>query len=263
MMAYIYLKVSDLKNRARRIAREENLPRHEALDEAARRGGFQNYMHALRQLPDQASAPVGYPVEIMQRWFVRKTREHGTARVTVSLAKPLTDVVKPQHFIENLGGCRLDGDSLIVSDGWTRDGEQSVHDIGKIARTLQLMDATGFKPSRARRCYPKGEWDNRPPIADHDNCWFDHDAKAHILSTEPYPGRAEWRDPQQKAWEEKHGWATIRVNWGSVYGHGTELYLLCPDAYAPTLRAKVAVLEASPSAISDDDLDAGAEQRAA
>ena len=41
-MAYVYRKLLDLKNRARRIARDEQLPHHAALDEAARQGGFQN-----------------------------------------------------------------------------------------------------------------------------------------------------------------------------------------------------------------------------
>ena len=261
-MAYVYRKLLDLKNRARRIARDEQLPHHAALDEAARQGGFQNYMHAMRQLPGEDAGPVRHPVEIIQRWFVRKTGERGTVRASVTLAAPLTEMVRPQHLVENLNGCQLEGGSLVVSSGWMRDGRESIYDVGKVARTLQFMDATGLKPSRARRCYPKGDWDNRPPIADHDNCWFDPESKVHILSTEPYPGRAQWRDPDQEAGEEKHRWATFRVDWGSVYGHETDLYLLCPDSYAATLRRKVAALETSLPAVRDDDLDVG-QQRAA
>lgn len=43
-------------------------------------------------------------------------------------------------------------------------------------------------------------------------------------------------------------------NWGSVYGFGTELYLLCLRGYAPVLRNKLAHLEQSSAAIRTADI---------
>src|SRR3546814_1831668 len=99
------------------------------------------------------------------------------------------------------------------------------------------MDATGLKPSSARRCYPTHEYDSRPPVADHDHCWFDPDARVHILSTEPYPGRSERGEPRQIEWERRHGWSTMYVDWGSIYGnrseeHTSELQSLMRISYA-------------------------------
>ncbi|MEN3747960.1 hypothetical protein TPR58_12355 [Sphingomonas sp. HF-S3] len=253
-MPYVYTKLDDLKNRARRIAREEGVPRHEALALAARRGGFQNYAHARAQLPAEG-APLRCPIEIRQRWrsHGREPRLHGLASYVVWLGAPLNELVRSHQLAGYLGGCTILGENVLVSDGFMRDRKETQIDLGKIARALQFMDATGLKPSRAKRLYPKGRWDNRPPIADHDHGWYDPEARVHVLSTEPYSEHAEER-PEQKAWEQRHGWTTLRVEWGSIYGFGTELLLLCPQDYAPTLRRKVARLEQFPAAIRTDDI---------
>lgn len=263
-MPYIYTKLADLKNRARRIAREESVPRHEALDLAATRGGFQNYAHARGQLPDEG-APPRYPVDIRQRWREQEPRRHGLASYPVWLSNPLLELVRTDQLVGYLGGCAIQGGNVLVGDGFMRDQEETQIDIGKMVRALQFMDATGLKPSRAKRLYPKGRWDNRPPIADHDHGWYDPEARVHVLSTEPYSHHADQR-PEQKAWEQVHGWTTMRVEWGSIYGFGTELYLLCPQDYGPVLRKKLARLEQSSSAIRTEDIPlegAGLRQEAA
>lgn len=259
-MEYNFLKLADLKNRARRIAREEQLARHAALDEAARRGGFQNYVHAQRQLPDDGEPP-RHAVRVEQQWWEREPRRFGTAAATLALRSPLGELVKPHQLVEYLGGCKIEGE-ILVSDGSRRDQRDSQHDVGRLARALQFMDVTGLKPSRARQCYPKGEWDNRPPIADHDSCWFDPVARVHILMTQPYPGRELRRRDDHAAWEARHGWATIQTGWGSIYGFGTELYLLCPKAYAATLAEKLAALERSRAAVEDEAIDPGVRSEA-
>jgi hypothetical protein len=46
----------------------------------------------------------------------------------------------------------------------------------------------------------------------------------------------------------------IWVEWGSIYGFGTELYLLCLRDYAPVLQNKLAHLEQSSAAIRTADI---------
>ena len=249
-MSYFYLKLADLKNRARRIAREEGLPRQHAHDIAAMRGGFQNYAHALQLLPD-GDAPARVLIELRQRWREREPRRWGDANFSVALASPLEALLRPNHLVEYLGGCEITGSQILVSDGGTRDVEETRIDLGKIARALQFIDATGLKPSRAKRIYPKGSWYDRPPIADHDHGWYDPETRTHVLSTEPYRDDAATL-PEQQAWGEKWGWATLPVAWGSIYGFGTTLYLMCPMAYLPVLREKVARLEAGPVAVDTE-----------
>jgi hypothetical protein len=252
-MDYVFHKIGDLKNRARKLAREEDLPHHEALDMTALRGGYQNYAHALRQLPETIELPT-YRIEVGQRWWERETRQGGQATATAALRTPLAQLVKSHQLIEYLGGCQFDGKNRLVSSGRMRDRQESRNDVGRVVRTLQFMDATDLKPSSARRGYPKGDWDHRPPIADHDSTWYDPEQRAHILVTQPYPGRADRHDTAQLEWEARHGWQTLQTSWGSLYGFGTEFYLLCPNEYAEILRRKLAKLERSPAALANDDV---------
>lgn len=251
-MLYSYHKLTDLKNRASQIARAENLSRHVALDVAARRGGFQNYANARTQLADKV-ATGRETVEIRQRWRDNGLQRAGVASFRVSLATPLAALIRPHHLAGYLGGCEVREPSVLLSDGFMRDREDTRIDFGKIARALQFMEVTGLKPSRARRLYPKGRWENRPPIADHDHGWFDPEARVHLLSTEPYREHAE-HSAEQKIWEQRHGWATLPVKWGSIYGFSTSLYLLCPEYYAPTLLSKIDALEGSRPAIRTDSI---------
>lgn len=252
-MQYAFKKLSDLKNRARRVAREESLSRHAALDVTAQRANFQNYAHALTCLPNNDSDQASHKIEIRQSW-----RRHGDERgrrgvgaIEVWLSRPLTELVRPHQLEQYLAACEIRSDDLLISDGLMRDDQETRIDLGKIARALQFVDVTGLKPTPAKRIYPKGDWYKRPPIADHDHGWFDPVARVHVLSTEPYRERAHLL-PEQEAWEATHGWTTVSSTWGSIYGFGTSLYLLCPQAYAPTLRKKVASLQRSASALSND-----------
>jgi hypothetical protein len=251
-MLYLFCKLADLKNRARRIARDEKMPRQAAHDLAAVRGGFQNYAHARRLLPD-GEASGRHLVEVRQRWRERDPRRTAVASLIVPLSSPLAALLRPHQLVSYLSGCDLGETNVLLSDGFMRDLEETRIDLGKISRTLQFIDATGLRPSSAKRIYPKGSWYNRPPVADHDHGWFDPDARVHILSTEPYRDDADSK-PEQAAWGSKWDWATLRSDWGSIYGFGTTLYLCCPNAYAPVLRAKLDKLAAGPTALRTDDI---------
>lgn len=257
-MGYTYLSITDLKNRARKIARDENLSRHAALGLAAVRGGYSNFANALKHLPTEAT-PSRHIVEIHQRWRDRDSRTFGTSRVSVTLATRLTELLKPHQLVEYIGACAIENETTLRSGLSMRDRKDSIGDLTKLARALQFIDATGLKPSRARKCYPKGEWNNRPPIADHDSCWFDPEARVHVLVTEPYPGRASSHCEEQRAWEQRHGWQTLQTNWGSMYGHGTEFYLLCPAEYGERLKQKIASVERAGAAVQEEAVDASDE----
>jgi hypothetical protein len=259
-MTYTYRIISDLKNRARKIAREEALPHNKALDEAARRGGFENYTHALNCLPERVEARQ-YSIEIRQFWRNPAEQQSGIASGFVALDTPLPQLVRPHQLVGALGGCTIDGGNRLISNTFMRDSKGSQADVGRLARTLQFINATGLKPSRARSCYPGREWSNRPPIADHDTCWFDPEARAHVLVTEPYPDRALRRAENQTAWEKLHGWSVVPTQWGSMYGYGTDLILVCSNSYRNVLKRKIALLERSRSAIQIEAISIGTEHR--
>ncbi|MGF7151881.1 hypothetical protein FHS96_005549 [Sphingomonas zeicaulis] len=253
MATYVFHKLSDLKKRANRLAREENRQRHDALDETARRGGYQNYAHARVWLPDLQSSPF-HRIEIYQRWRDTKARLAGTASVTVKLRTPLLELIKLHQLEGYLGGCTLPHATRVDVDGFMRDKSASRQDVMRVARALQFMDATRLKPSGSQRRYPKGKWDNRPELADHDHGWYDPEARVHLLMSEPYRGDSA-ESPAHLAWEQRHGWRTIKVERTSIYGLGTELFLMGPEHYLPTLAAKVARLMRSPDPLAPEAVE--------
>ena len=247
-----YVTLAGLKSLAKKLKREQALPHHQALDLAARLGNYECYAHALKHLPNVAQAD--FAVSIKQKWWGYTSKEGGTAEISINLKHPLDELVKPHHLVGYLGSSKLRNGGVVERVGDQQDASQTQWFIARIARALQFMDVTGLKPSRSRRCYPRGLWDARPPIADHDHCWFDPEAKVHVLSTEPYPGRSERRDADQQRWEQEFGWTTTLVDRESIYGSSTELYLCCPSSYAGVLARKVARLERAGPAVKDKDV---------
>lgn len=251
-MSFAYETLAGLKSLAKKIEAEQDLPRHRALDLAARHGGFGGYIEAKRKLPDKRRPPSR--ITIRQDWWGYESKDGGTAEIGLDLHTPLLKLIRPHHLTGYFGACRLRSPEIIERSGQQRHADETQWYIGRIARALQFMDATGLKPSDARRRYPGGDWDCRPPVADHDHSWYDPDTRMHLLSTEPYPGRSEQNAKAQAKWESRHGWATFFVNWGGIYGNGTELILCCPQAHVETLKRIVAQLEASQPAVNDSDV---------
>ena len=251
-MSFAYETLAGLKSLAKKIEAEQGLPRHRALDLAARHGGFGGYIEAKRKLPEKRR-PLS-KITIRQNWWGYESKDGGTAEIALGLQAPLQDLIKPHHLTGYFGACRLRSPEIIERSGQQRHADETQWYIGRIARALQFMDATGLKPSDARRRYPGGDWELRPPVADHDHSWYDPDTRMHLLSTEPYPGRSKQNAKAQANWEREHGWVTLFVKWGGIYGSGTELILCCPQAYAEILKGKIARLEASQPAVNDSDV---------
>lgn len=67
------LSVNGIKQLAKKISREQNITHTDALNLASRQAGYENFVHAKRQLP-VASAPRGFPVYISVHWFTRRPR---------------------------------------------------------------------------------------------------------------------------------------------------------------------------------------------
>lgn len=247
-----YATLAGLKSLAKKLKREHELPHHQALDLAARLGNYECYASARKHLPDASFEK--FAVSICQNWWGHASKDGGTAEISIDLKHPLNELVRQHHLVGYLGSSKLRSGGIVERIGDQQDASQAQWFIARIARAIQFMDATGLKPSRSRKCYPRGLWDARPPIADHDHCWFDPEAKVHVLSTEPYPGRSERRDADQLRWEQEYGWSTTLVDRESIYGSSTQLYLCCPSSYSGVLARKVARLERADQAVKDEDV---------
>lgn len=251
-MNFEYSTLAGLKSLAKEIQRRRGIPHHRALDLAAEQGGYACFSDARRKLPTGQAAH--FPVNVRQNWWGYESREGGTAEISLSLHSPLAELVRPHHLVGYLGACSLKRGNVVERSGQQRHANETQWYIGRIARALQFMDATGLKPSRARKGYPTHDFDSRPPVADHDHCWYDPVARVHLLSTEPYPGKRERNAAAQSDWEHRHGWTTIYSDWGGIYGNRTEFILCCPNAYADNLAHKIEALEQSSTAVRDEEV---------
>lgn len=223
-----FATLAGIKHAAIRHKREAGISHGAALDVVARQAGFANYVTAYSAYTAGAlpAAPPQFPITIHQYWITRDRTGRGHESRTFNFDRPLTALVTKHQMKGYFGGSRIEDDTNLIAHGYADSIGTARAEICRLARALQFIAATGLKPSRGGRCYPKGEWDNRPPGADHDTTWYDPATRQFLLTTEPYPGRMEGTAHERAAWSDKHGWRVLRSRWGSVYGYGTELYLV-------------------------------------
>lgn len=220
--------VNWLKRCATKMKKIQGVSHSEALDIVAKSYGFQNFVDAKRKIGALNVPSCGYSVELSQNWFNRAERTHGIETVTIILSTQLSELVRPHHLVGYLGGDRIIGDNCLVamSGHYPEDNaEYAQKRLARTARALQFMDITGLRPSKSRRGYPEASFQNRPPLADHDAYWFDPISRKHVFTTEPYPGRGEADDSENRQWQNRHQFDLFRVSWGSIYGFGTEFYM--------------------------------------
>jgi len=252
-MAKFFATLDGIKRAARRLKREAKVPYRHALELTAREAGFPNYQIAHDRYAALEVSPADHPVTICQYWFDRQAGRPGKETLTIRLPLSIRELVKPHHLVGYLGGVTMDDENGLIGYDRAEDLDHARMLICRLARTLQFMVATGLKPSRSSRCYPKGDWHNRHPGADHDTAWYDPATRTHILTDEPYPGRHQMYREENKLWCERHQFEIVKSRWASVYGLGTELYLVGKRGGAVDLDALALGLVRGPGPIEERD----------
>lgn len=245
-----FATLNGIKRAAIKLKRRTGVKHNEALNQIARETGFTDYHAATVAYAAAPEAP-GYAITIYEYWSDRSAGTRGNASRTFMLPKPLGDLVKSRQLSGYLGGTQI-SELGLIGNGHSHSQAQARAEICRMARTLQFMAATGLKPSRGGRCYPKGDQNYRPPGADHDQGWYDPATRSFLLTEEPYPGRHQRSAEERKVWAAKHGWKTVQSHRGSMYGHGTELYLTA-KAGSINLAGLARRLAALPAPFSEHD----------
>lgn len=247
-----FTTLDGIKRAATKLKRRTGMKHSDALNQIAREAGYADFYAATNALADSIEPP-RYAITICESWHDHATDQRGNESRAFFLNKPLSELAKPHQLTGYLGGVRLSGENKIIGSGDSDGRSRARAAICRIARTLQFMSATGLKPSRSRRCYPKGDWNNRPLGADHDQGWYHPETRDFLLTEEPYPGQHQSYADARKAWSSKHGWRTVRSHWGSIYGHGTEFYLTAKAGDGINLAAMARRLAALPPAFTEAD----------
>src|SRR3990167_7267131 len=87
-----------IKRYAKTLKPSLDLKHVAALDAAAGASGFQNFMHARRHLGGDPRTTPSHMAYITTYWRVRETGESGQETLSVRLATPLDELVKPAHL---------------------------------------------------------------------------------------------------------------------------------------------------------------------
>lgn len=223
------LSIEGIKQLAKRLKKSDSISHAVALNKAANAAGCENYIHALRAIGGGNPTPQSlFSLYISVLWRDRTTKAMGCEILKVQLGKPLDALVKPVQYkaSRGLGTMRREAPDHLA-DTYTASSQELAREAAcEAARTIQFIAATGLVPSKAKRSFPRGDFQNRMPGSDHDAAWYDPAAKIFIRSNEPYTRGGV--TPEQQAWASRHGWAVAASPWKGMYrpDNGTSLFLL-------------------------------------
>lgn len=206
--------VDGIKRLARRRRKEQGMPLHQALDLAARQAGFPDFIAAQRRL---SAADSFLNVRITAHFSENGARR--TLVAHVKLNQGLRSLARSGKAVFGWHSAEM---RLLAEDHlalWLGRRPETVarHDVGRTARRLQFIDATGLRASTAS-IYGRSMKVVTPrlPSQDHMRHWRDPERKAVIMMDEPY-GYADETGAERGAWARTHGFVIRRLDWGGIY----------------------------------------------
>lgn len=249
--------LTGIKRLAKTIKAQESLTHSKALDEAARRGGYQNFQHAHHSLHAATPLPPaplvlqadGFDTYLSMAWRDRDTGASGQEILRVRLSSPWATLIRPAQFDHNRG---LSGLKDAGSDhlAWWRAASAKDHArsmLRRAARTLQFIDATKLRPSSGS----SGRvWESRHPLpgVDHGSLWFDPETRRYLYANEPYEAAAKSRAEERAEWSARFGIEVARPDWPGMYTPEgrSQLYLVSHATKGIPLAPLVAALNRIP-----------------
>lgn len=234
------LTVNGIKQLAKKISREHNITHTDALNLASRQAGYENFVHANRQLP-VANAPRRFPVYISVHWFTRRSRKddqtpnalrHGRELLCVHLSRPLPEIVA-KHLVGHARG--LYGFRMEYIDHLEHrtnvDSQESARDLLlKAERSLRFMEATGLQPVSTKRFDSISRVLTEMPDRDHDSDWFDPVSGSYVCLDEPYAAAVKGREAKRAHWLESNDLKMVVPQWEGIYYAGECIpHLVGPD----------------------------------
>jgi len=267
------LTVNGIRQLAKKISREHKITHTDALNIASRQAGYENFVHAKRQLP-AANEARGFPVYISVHWFIRRPRQgdpmpnvlrHGRELLCVHLSRPLVEIV-PKHRVGRARGLR--GFRMEYVDHLEHrtnlDSQEAARDrLLMAARSLRFMEATGLQPVSTKKYDAISRQLTEIPGRDHDSDWFDPESGSYVCLDEPYAAAVEGMEAKRFHWLERNGLEMVVPQWEGIYYAGKCIsHLIGPDGalllrVADALAKVPAVKEPNPwpheTGICNDD----------
>lgn len=227
--------VDGIKQLAKKISRERNISHTEALDAASEQAGFENFVHAKRQL--HRALPIGmpprfqFPVYLSVHWAARRPDKdmpwppgprYGREIYRVGLSRPLAEIVAKNRVGRARG---LQGFRMEYADHLEHltnvDSQAEARDLlMKAVRGLRFMEVTGLQPAMTQAYRAMAHDLGRMPGRDHESGWFDPSTAGFVLLDEPYAEKLRSHDPSRTYWLARHGFFSVSPQWEGIYYPG-------------------------------------------
>lgn len=247
-----------IKRLAKSIKAEKGTQHTQALDEASRAAGFQNFRHASNTLRSPHQAEHKERLFITAYWKDRDNGTRGRETLTVWLSARWEELVSPTQLRNHraLMALRGEGPDHLSVDRLRFTQSEARSSVCAAARTLQFIDATKLRPSSSySRIFPKGNLSNSIPGMDHYSAWYDPASKRYLLADEPYENAVEDIAHEREAWGTNHGYAIAKPKWAGMYAPdiGSQLYLIADIKKGIPLPPLEAALKGLPSPTVESD----------
>lgn len=208
-----------IKRLANFLKAERGIPHHQALNEAARRAGFENFRHAGNKLPAHgrpSETPPSHRLYITAFWKDRDSGARGREATWVDLSAPWADLVTKAQMQAQRSLVRLvpEADDHLAYQYMFSSQSEARRSACAAVRTFQFMDATKLRPTRAHsRVFPRGNYENAIPGKDHYGVWYDPVSKGYVFADEPYEPRAMQYAAARAAWASEHDYEIAKPDW--------------------------------------------------
>lgn len=219
--------VDGIKQLAKKIGRERNITHTEALEAASRQAGYENFVHAKRQLigPD---GPRGFPVYLSVHWRAPREREGkrthdgpvaGREILRLDLARPLPAIVAKHRVSHGRGlhGFRMEYEDHLEHLTNAQGVEKAREVLLTAARSLRFMEATNLQPVSSQRYRDILRPIEKMPGRDHYSQWFDPNTERCIFLDEPYAEALKTLEADRRRWADRHGMHMVEPEWEGIY----------------------------------------------
>lgn len=232
--------IDGIKRLAKAIKRESGITHYEALEEAARKAGFQNFRHASRSITKDSAQRYTAYVTVYWKDLSSEAPSSGRYTVGVPLTHPLSEVLSDGLKV---GGTYLHKFKLEAPDHleMRTDAASSVSAmqyLDQASFALLFINVTGLVQVFRRDNIEEMNGLEKIPFADHITGWEEPVSGKWLLLDEPYissyPGF-------RKEWLLEKGLYQVAPHWPGVYYPGGAVpYLISPSQDLLTkVRAQV------------------------
>ena len=242
--------IEGIKRLAKHVKASEGIQHAKALDQAARSAGYENFIHARRQLPSIcAKKPdwVKSHVYLTAYWRDQRTGDAGRETLRLPLDRTWSDLVTRNQLRVPRALSRFRGQHKdhLVSRQLIRGQDAARSLICHAARELQFMAATGLCPADKRPDTPPRD---TLPGEDHQSVWLDPETGIKVVVDEPYQAAIVRHLASRQEWAVRHGYCIAQSPWPGMYVPGqSTMFLLVPEAcrdILEALRVKLSSLDA-------------------